>query len=583
VPLAPAADGTHTGEVPGARAGDRYGISLDGGAPLPDPASRFQPEGVHGPSEIVDPGRFPWTDDGWCGVPLERLVLYELHVGTFTPEGTFAAARARLPYLRDLGVTAVELMPVADFPGRWNWGYDGAALFAPARCYGTPDDLRALVDAAHDLGLAVHLDVVYNHFGPDGAYAAAFSRRFFTDRHHSPWGPGINLDGEGSARVRGYFIENALHWILEYHMDGLRLDATHALHDESPRHFLAELAGQVRSTVAGRDVLLIAEDARNLAHMVRPESEGGWAMDAVWSDDVHHLLRVHLCGDRDGYFEDFSGSTEDLATALRRGWLYAGQHSRYAGRPRGSDPEGVPTRRFIVFTQNHDQVGNRAFGDRIHHRIDLPAYRATSALLLCAPQTPLIFMGQEWAAGTPFRFFTDHPPALGRLVTAGRRREFRRFAAFADTEAQLRIPDPQDENTYLASRLDWDEPGREPHAGTLRLFRALLALRSGDPAFRDTREGSFRVASAGEHCVWLRREGRDGSVAVLVAWLTGRGTTELPAAAADGGPWRIALSTEEPRFTTDPDPPAMTQSPGRLAIDFPRPAAVLLRPEGAAA
>jgi maltooligosyltrehalose trehalohydrolase len=420
-------------------AGDRYRYVLDDRGPFPDPASRYQPDGVHGASMVVDPAAFGWSDRGWSGVRLDELVVYELHVGTFAPGGRFENVEARLPYLRDLGVTAVELMPIADFPGTRNWGYDGAALFAPARCYGAPDGLRRLVDSAHRIGLAVLLDVVYNHVGPDGAYLYAFSPYYFTDRYESVWGAGVNLDGEHSEDVRTFLCENALHWLEEYHIDGLRLDATHAMHDDSPRHFLAELGERVAGLPGWRR-LLIAEDDRNLAHMVTPRSAGGWGLDAVWADDLHHQFRRLLAGDSDGYYQDFRGTTADIAATIRQGWFFTGQRSTHRGEARGTDPSGLALERFVVCLQNHDQVGNRAFGDRLHHQIGLPAYRAASVLLLTAPETPLLFMGQEWAASTPFLFFTDHPPELGRLVTKGRRREFRRFTAFADPSSRERFP-----------------------------------------------------------------------------------------------------------------------------------------------
>ncbi len=335
--------------------GTLYRYRLDGEGPFPDPASRFQPEGVHGPSRLVDPGAFEWSDRGWTGIGLEDLVVYEMHVGTFTPEGTFEATREKLAQLRDLGVTAVELMPVADFPGRWNWGYDGVDLFAPARAYGEPDDLRRLVDAAHGEGLGVLLDVVYNHLGPDGNYLGLYSPSYFSDVHETPWGGAVNLDGPGSEHVRAFFIENARHWIHEYHLDGLRLDACHALIDESPRHFLGELQEQVRSSVPDRKVLIIAEDSRNLVRMVQPESAKGWGLDAVWADDLHHQLRVGLAGDRDGYYADFSGSLEDLARTIRDGWFFQGQrlaplrgppgdrsHPRAAAELRGVPAEPRP-------------------------------------------------------------------------------------------------------------------------------------------------------------------------------------------------------------------------------------------------
>ncbi len=577
IPLAPAGDGMLEARINGVAAGDRYAFFLDGRGPLPDPASRFQPEGVHGPSAVVDPSAFAWSDAGWRGVRLEGLVLYELHVGTFTRAGTFAAAVERLPLLRDLGVTAIELMPVADFPGRRNWGYDPAALFAPARCYGTPDELRALVDAAHGLGLAVHLDVVYNHFGPAGAYAPAFSRHFFTSRHRSPWGDGIDLDGEHSRVVREFFIENALAWVHEYHLDGLRLDATHALHDESDRHFLAELAARVHTAVADRELLVIAEDDRNRADLLRPETAGGMGLDAVWADDFHHQMRRLLAGDFEGYFEDFAGTVADLATTIRQGWLFTGQPSRHWSGSRGTDPRGIAPSRFIYCLQNHDQVGNRALGDRLTDSIDLATYRAASALLLCVPQTPLLFMGQEWAARTPFRYFTDHEPELGREVTEGRRREFRRFSAFAASDARDRIPDPQALATFLASRLDWEERGREPHAGILRLYQAFLAWRRDEPALRDPRRDRFDVAALDDATLALRRDAGDGSALLLVVRLRGSGACAVPRALAGGErDWSVLATTEEMRFAADPAPPRVELGPP-LRIEFARPSAVLLR------
>ena len=369
------ADGFHRIAMTGVGDGDLYRYRLDGRGPFPDPASRFQPQGVHGPSQVVDWSRYVWSDAGWSGIALEDTVLYELHIGTFTPEGTFAAAAERLSDLKELGITAIELMPVGDFPGRWNWGYDGVAPFAPARCYGTPDDLRRLVDRAHGLGLAVHLDVVYNHLGPDGAYQSTFSRFYYSQTHHNPWGAGINFDGPQSEPVRDYVIKNALRWIHEYHFDGLRLDATHAIVDDSVRHILASIASAVQSSLEGteRKVHVIAEDVRNLAGMMQPESQGGWALSGVWSDDFHHQMRRALAGDCDGYFQDFDGSAKSIAATARQGWFYTGQHAPYFGKPRGTDPTGIAASRFIFFLQNHDQAGNRAFGDRIHHKIELAA------------------------------------------------------------------------------------------------------------------------------------------------------------------------------------------------------------------
>jgi maltooligosyltrehalose trehalohydrolase len=579
-PLARDPNGYFEAAVPGVAAGDRYRYFLDEHGPYPDPASRYQPEGLHGPSEVVDADAFPWKHAGFRGVPLARLALYELHVGTFTPEGTFAAAAGRLPELRDLGVTAVELMPVAQFPGERNWGYDGAALFAPARRYGAPDDLRRFVDRAHGLGLAVHLDVVYNHFGPDGAYATVLSPAFFSSRHESPWGKGINFDGPGAEGVRSYFIENALHWIREYRFDGLRLDATHAIVDESPRHFLADLAAAAHQEGDERTVLVIAEDVRNLSSLITPAARGGDGLDALWSDDFHHVMRRLLAGDHDGYFGDFEGTAPELARTMAQGWLYTGQHAEHFGGPRGTDPRGIDPDRFVFFIQNHDQVGNRAMGERLHHEIDPAAFRAATVLFLSAPQTPLLFMGQEWGARSPFRFFTDHPEPLGRLVTEGRRREFQRFAAFADAEARARIPDPQAPETFRSSRLDWAERDREPHASLLRLHRALLKMRHEEPAWRGGEAARFEASAPEEGTVLLRREA-EGAATLTVARLSGQGPVRVPwpsgrGAAADPAP-SILLQSESPEFTDRPEPPRTEMSRGELILHFARPSAVVMR------
>ena len=566
------ADGTFTGTFDLA-SGTRYAYLLDGAGPFPDPASRFQPDGVHGPSAIVDPRAFAWSDRGWRGIELRDVTIYEAHVGTFTPEGTFAGAAARLPHLRDLGVTAIELMPVAEFPGTRNWGYDGVAPFAPSRAYGAPDDLRRLVDTAHDLGLAVFLDVVYNHFGPDGAYFSQFSPHYFSDHHHTPWGQAMNLDGEQSSQVREFFFENALHWIHEYHVDGLRLDATHALIDDGPRHFLEELGHRVRATVATREVLLIAEDDRNLSTIVTSPRDGGCGLDAVWADDFHHQMRRLTAGDADGYFQDFSGSSEDLASTIRRGWFFTGQHSAFRGGPRGTDPAGITLERMIIALQNHDQIGNRAFGDRLNHQIEPAVFRAASALLLMAPETPLLFMGQEWAAGTPFQYFTDHHSRLGQLVTEGRRAEFSTFAALADEHRRARIPDPQARSTFEASMLDWTERGREPHAGIERLHRALLRLRREAPVDR------FEVTALGSDAIGLLRASASRDALLLVVRLRGAGEIAL-----DGWPaiephrdWRVVLTTEDEAFVDSAQRVGIDLDGRGPLVRFARAAAIILQ------
>src|SRR5262245_3762666 len=462
-------DGTFTGLIGEIVPGTRYRYRVSNDRLLPDPASRFQPEGVHGPSEVIDPAAFRWTDRSWTGVALADLIIYELHVGTFSDSGTFAGVEARLDYLAQLGVTAIELMPIAEFAGRWNLGYDGVDLFAPSHHYGRPEHLRRLVNSAHAHGLAVILDVVYNHLGPDGAYQSAFTPRYFDDRHHTPWGAAINLDGVDNARVREFLLQNALHWVNEYHVDGLRLDATHELIDESSKPFLAEFSETVRASVP-RHVVVTAEDDRNLARLAVPVAAGGFGLDAVWADDFHHHLRRRLAGDREGYFKGYEGRAPDITLTLQSGWFYSGQVSPYTSKYRGTDPAPLDLEQFIICLQNHDQVGNRAHGDRLHHRIDAASYRAATALLLCAPETPLLFMGQEWAASTPFRFFTDHTEEIGRRITNGRREEFAGFADFRDPDARSRIPDPQDPQTFADSRLQWNELTAEDHQRTFRLY-----------------------------------------------------------------------------------------------------------------
>ena len=548
--LAPERDGYFAGYIAGVPPGARYMYRLDGGEPRPDPAARFQPTGVHGPSQVVDPSAFRWSDGDWRGIMLEDLVLYELHVGTATPEGTFDALIARLDESRALGATAIELMPVADFPGARNWGYDGVCLFAPARAYGGPQGLRRLIDAAHARGLAVVLDVVYNHLGPDGNYLRQFSAAYFTSRHITPWGEGLNFDGPDSRPVRDFFVANACAWVHEYHLDGLRLDATHALRDDSPRHIVAEIAAAVRDSLPrDRAFLLIAEDERNSPRLVQPVSAGGYGLDALWADDFHHQLRVALAGDHEGYYADYGGSAADLATTLRIGWFYTGQRSIYLKRPRGAPAGDIPPPRFVHCIQNHDQIGNRALGERLNHQIALDAYRAAAALLLLGPYTPLLFMGQEWAASTPFLFFTDHHEELGRRVTAGRRAEFAHFAAFSGEQ----VPDPQALDTFLRSKLRWDERDQPPHAGVLRLYRDLLELRRRLPALRERSRESFMVAPLGDHALALRRTSVSPSdMLLLIVNLRGVLRLDLQArpetSAPDGFGWSPIFDSEGPAY-----------------------------------
>ena len=549
--------------------GDRYAYSLDGRDPLPDPASRFQPDGVHGWSEVVDPGAFAWTDASWGGLDPHRAVIYELHVGTFTPEGTFVSAAAKLPLLRDLGVTAVELMPLADFPGTRDWGYDGVDLYAPSRAYGRPDDLRAFVDAAHACGLGVLIDVVYNHLGPEGAYLPAFAPVFFTPAHRTPWGDAVNLDGRGSDGVRGLLIDNALHWIREYHVDGLRLDAIHALIDDTSYPFVAELAASVHAS-GPRRPLVYAEDSRNLALLVQKPESGGWGLDGIWADDFHHVIRRMLAGDEHGYYVDYDGTAQELADTLRHGWLYRGQVSRRTRTPRGTSASAVEMRKAIVCVQNHDQIGNRALGDRLHHAVDPASWRAAIAILLTAPMTPLLFMGQEWAASAPFQFFTDFEPELGRRVVQGRRDEFRAFPEFATPDAARRIPDPQADATFAKSHLDWGERGTGSHAMVLALHRALLSLRAENPALQGSDACRCEARALNDQSVMFVRDG-PGRSFLVVARLCGDGPVQV--AELSIGDWQQALHTEEPRFALDPMPADIDRAAG--LVRFTRPGAVV--------
>jgi maltooligosyltrehalose trehalohydrolase len=557
--------------VADARPGDRYAYALDDGTLMPDPASRFQPDGVHGWSEVVDPAAFAWTDVEWRGLDPRRAVIYELHVGTFTPEGTFAAAAEKIPYLVDLGVTAIELMPLADFAGERNWGYDGVALFAPSRAYGRPDDLRAFVDAAHAAGLAVLVDVVYNHLGPEGAYLPAFSPQFLTSKHRTPWGGAVNLDDEQSEVVRALLADNALHWIHEYHADGLRLDATHALIDARRPHFVAGLARELHRAT-DPPPLVYAEDHRNLAEMIDDEARGGWGLDGVWADDFHHVVRRLLAGDAHGYYTDYAGTAEELAAVLNRGWLYVGQPSAHEGGARGTDPSHVRMRAAVVCVQNHDQIGNRALGDRLHHTADPAAWRAAVAVLLTAPMTPLLFMGQEWATSAPFQFFTDFEPGLGRQVVEGRRREFAAFPEFAGPEAAARIPAPQCRRTFEASRLPWAEREREPHASVLRLHRALLRLRRERAALQASDACRGAADALDDSTVSFRRDADHDASILVVARLRGAGTVRVPSLNAASGD--ILLDTEDPQFADDPHPIRLDRERGTVA--FARPGAVLL-------
>lgn len=529
---------------PEGRAGDRYKYRLEG-SDWPDPASRFNPDGVHGAAQVIDPCEYPWRDAGWVAPPLSELIIYEVHIGAFTPAGTFRAAIEKLDHLVALGVTALEVMPVADFPGERNWGYDGVLLYAPARVYGRPDDFRALIDAAHGRGLAVLLDVVYNHLGPDGNYLGCYSRDYFNPTQKTPWGDGFSFE---LAPVRNFFVENALYWREEFHLDGFRLDATHAIVDGSERHVLTELAGRLHSLGA----FVMAEDERNEPILLETAAKGGMGLDAIWSDDFHHVVRVMLTGMREGYFQAYEGTVDELAVTLDHGWLLAGEERvrQEPGEP-GLAADLRPAQ-FVFCITNHDQIGNQAFGLRLNQLISPAAFRAASALLCLVPQTPLMLMGQEWAASTPFLYFTDHNPELGQKITEGRREEFRSFSAFRDPAARSGIPDPQSKDTFVGSKLDWAEPGAGRHAEVLALYRAFLRLRREAPVLRDRRRENFEVLPARDGVLGLRFGDPEGERWLILADLTGgHGMPRLEKEES----WELVLSSNEARFGGNEGPP----------------------------
>ncbi len=498
-------------------AGARYAFSIDGATAVPDPASRSNPDGVHAASEVIDPGSYDWQHGDWRGRPWKEAVLYELHIGTFTPTGTFAAAAERFAYLADLGVTAIELMPIAAFPGTRNWGYDGVLPFCPSRSYGTPDELKRMVDAAHAHGLMVLLDVVYNHFGPEGNYLHTYAPQFFNPKHQTPWGAAINFDGPCNRTVRDFFIHNALYWIDEYRFDGLRLDAVHAIADDSRPDIVTELTETIRRDVGGeRQVHIVLENDLNEARRLTRDASGQpLHATAQWNDDIHHALHVLTTGERDGYYADYAAQPlVQLGRCLAEGFAYQGEPSPYrGGEARGEPSTHLPLSAFVMFTQTHDQVGNRAVGERLAALAEPRALRAAVALVLLAPSPPMLFMGEEYAARTPFLFFCDFGPELAEAVTRGRRAEFGKFERFRDPSAQMSIPDPNAESTHAASKLDWSEVQSASGSEWLKFYRRCLAVRREHivPRLSNTAcDGSFRIAHASLLHVWWTLE--DGTL-----------------------------------------------------------------------
>lgn len=542
--------GYFSGLVPIATAGMRYRYRLDNGDAYPDPCSRYQPEGPHGPSLIVDPSTYEWRTPSGVGVRMPGQVIYELHVGTFTPEGTLDAAIGQLDELKECGITLVELMPLAEFPGRWNWGYDGVDLFAPAHVYGDQHALKRFVDAAHARGLGVILDVVYNHFGPDGNYLSVYSDQYVTDRHPNEWGQAINYDGPGSAGVRDFVVQNACYWITEFRLDGLRLDAVHAIYDDSPLHVLGELSQQTRAAAGERSIVLIAECESQLIKTVRPIDEGGWGLDGVWSDDFHHVCRVAMTGRSEAYYTDFRGTAQELLSVIKRGFVYQGQRHDWSKKARGTAVKDEPAHAFVFYLQNHDQVANHLHGDRIHALASPARYRALVALMLLAPETPLLFMGQEFAASSPFLFFADHHSDLAAKVYEGRKKFLSEFPEYATPEAQRAVPDPAAESTFAQSRLDLSE--RLRHAAAYRLHKDLLTLRREDRVLARQDRAILDGAVLGPQALVLRYCSPTDDDRLLVVNL-GADLNFVPApepllAPVAEGAWALQWSSDHPRY-----------------------------------
>jgi maltooligosyltrehalose trehalohydrolase len=552
-------DGYFHALVEDVAAGALYRYRLNDEKERPDPVSRYQPGGVHGPSQVVN-HRFSWNDSEWGGLPLEKYVLYELHVGTFTPQGTFDAIIPRLPALKNLGVTAVELMPVAQFPGNRNWGYDAVYPYAVQASYGGPLALKAFVNTCHQHGIAVVLDVVYNHLGPEGNYLADFGP-YFTDIYKTPWGQAINFDGSGSDEVRRYFIENALQWIADFHVDALRLDAIHAIVDPSARTFLEELSVAVHTKAKelGRDVYLIPESNRNDPRVVRAPEACGWGFDAVWNDDFHHSLHVLLTGERDGYYEDFSG-IDDLAGCFREGFLYGGKYSKYRQRRHGSSSKQIPAKRFVVCAQNHDQVGNRRVGDRLAQLVSFDQLKLAAGTVLLSPYIPLLFMGEEYGESAPFQYFVSHEdPTLIEAVRQGRREEFARFHWEGD------IPDPQSEATFLDCKLNWDWQTEGRHRILWHFYQELLHLRRGLPSLAGLDKNALEVTSfAEQNALLIKRWNTSSQVLIACHFDPTPAGLMLPVPPAR---WHKTLDSAEERWGGKGSQiPAVLESHGRVQL-----------------
>ena len=575
-PLQREAGGYASGCVSGVAAGDRYRFRI-GQRLVADPASRSQPDGPFGPSEVVDPREFSWTDRTWTGRPLHGAVIYEMHCGTFTPEGTWRAAIDQLPHLAELGVTVIEVMPVSEFPGRFGWGYDGVFPFAPTRLYGRPDDFRAFVDRAHELRLAVILDVVYNHLGPDGCVFREYAGAYFSSRYSNEWGDALNFDGPGSEAVREYFISNAGYWIDEYHLDGLRLDATQTIYDSSTEHMVTAIARTVRRNAPDRQTLLIAENEPQDTRLVRPVEDCGYGLDALWNDDFHHSAVVALTGRNEAYYTDHHGTPQELISAAKYGYLFQGQWYGWQKKPRGTRTSGVPPAAFVTFIENHDQLANSGDGSRLHRRTSAGRLRAMTALFLLMPGTPMLFQGQEMAASAPFLYFADHNPELAKNVREGRAAFVAQFPSLASPEVQAALPPPQDPSTFERCKLDWRE--RVTHAHAYSLHRDLLRLRREAPFTRQSPHGVDGAVLAEEAFVlrFFSDTAADERLLVvnfgpdLVAGSLAEPLVAPPARST----WGVRWSSEHPEYGGAGTPQVVSSSGWRI----PGHAAIVLGPE----
>jgi len=570
IPLESEANGYFSALVPDARVNMLYKIRLDAGS-FPDPASRFQPEGPHGPSQIIDSNDFRWTDAAWHGVKPKDRVIYEMHIGTFTPEGTWRSAIEQLPELAKLGITMLEIMPVADFPGRFGWGYDGVSLFAPTWLYGKPDDFRAFVDRAHALGIGVILDVVYNHIGPDGNYLKEFSPDYFTDRYKNEWGEALNFDGKNSGPVREFFICNAGYWIDEFHLDGLRLDATQQIFDSSREHVLAAIARRVREAADGRLTYLVAENEAQHVKLVRSLEQGGYGLDALWNDDFHHSAAVAATGHNEAYYSDYFGRPQELISAMKRGYLFQGQWYAWQKQRRGSPTNGLQPLNFVNYIQNHDQVANSLQGIRLHALTSAGRYKALTALFLLGPGTPMLFQGQEFAASTPFLYFADHNPKPAKLVAEGRRKFLEQFPSVACAESTPCLINPESEDTFKQCKLDFRE--RQRNTAYYAMHRDLLKLRREDSVFHHPEPGGLDGAVLGDEAFVLRFFGGDGNDRLLLVNLGGDLELSIMPepllAPVEDCKWKLLWSTEDPRYGGSGTPPLHEESwhiPGHATL-----------------